>query len=144
MQEAIASAMATLKYIDMAGDFYKKQKIYADYHSFGGWDKDKDKLNFSKEAAEKYLKTLQIKELSKKFSLAKEFQDKGKYIVGHEIPMQSILEKMQENQMDISKPSNFKKIGTTKTDFKARYIKERSEVKKDSEYNYLIKPRIQF
>jgi hypothetical protein len=144
IQEAIAQAIGTLNLIEMAGTNYKKQEIYADYHAFGGWDKEKKKLKFSKEAAKDLLETLRLKELSKNFSLAKEFQDKGKYIVGHDMPLQSILEKMQENNMDISKAASFKGFGTTKKEFKTRYNKERKEIKKDSDYSYLIKPRINF
>jgi hypothetical protein len=88
-----------------------------------------------------------MRELAMEFSLAKDFQDKGHFVLdasgsGHGMmvmPMQGILGKLEDYGYDIHEPETFEALGTDIETFRECYQLERQNVQQDDKYS-LIKP----
>ncbi len=146
-RDGLAYADMTLEMIGRAGSYYKAEDIPAEYGSFGGWDEKAGTVKFSREAVEDLRRAFLIKELGVKFQSAKRFQDQGHFVLdasgsGHGMmvmPMQEIVEKLEEYGQDIHDPQTYKDIGTDIDTFRACYQRERAAVLQNDKYN-LIKP----
>ncbi|HTK84395.1 MAG TPA: hypothetical protein VL625_04855, partial [Patescibacteria group bacterium] len=146
-RSGLSYADMALQMIERAGSYYKAEEIPAEYSPFGGWDEKAGTVKFSREAVEDLRRGFLIKELAVKFQSAKQFQDRGHFVLdasgsGHGMmvmPMQEIVEKLEEYGQDIHNPETFKNIGTDIDTFRACYQRERAAVLQNDQYK-LIKP----
>lgn len=149
-REGLAYANGALNLIKAAGAYYQAKTIPHSYGSFGGWDKKKATIPFSREAAEDLRDFFLVKELGWKFREAMGFQNKGHFVLdasgsGHGmmvLPMQDILLKLEEYGRDIRDPETFREIGTDIDTFWDCYRKERQEAATNEYFSRLAKPEL--
>ncbi|MGZ9097315.1 MAG: hypothetical protein ACXW30_03345 [Micavibrio sp.] len=145
-KEGLGYATKSLEYIDKAQEFYQPQDVHLEYGSRGGWKGEKTR--FDRAAVEAYRDEFMLKISGIEFKQAKVFQDQGHFVLdssgsGHgamTLPMQRILERLQENGHNPADPQVYARMGTDMETFWAAYQLERREVGKDSQYAKMLKP----
>jgi hypothetical protein len=149
-KDGLGYAESTINNIDKAQEFYTPGLIPMDQGSGGwGWKKNARTEMFNRAAAETLKNYFIMKVCGTEFVEAKAFQDKGEFVLdssgsGHgamTLPMQRILERLQEAQHDIRDPKTYQGMGTDIDTFWDCYRRERDMVLAVGKYNNLVKPQ---
>ncbi len=145
-KDGLGYANSALEYIDKAQEFYQPQDVHLEYSNRGGWKGAKTR--FDRAAVEAYRDEFMLKISGIEFKQAKVFQDKGHFVLdssgsGHgamTLPMQRILERLQENGHNPADPAVYTRMGTDIETFWDAYQLERREVSRNSQYANMLKP----
>lgn len=137
-----------LELIDKAGAHYAPCDIPDGYGEFYGFSKTT--MPYSREAAEDMRRDFVLKQSGGEFIQAKKFHDQGHYVLdasgsGHGMmvmPIQDILQRLEEGGFDIRDPKTFTAMGTDIETVWACYRTERAHTQKQGQHVGLIRPEL--
>lgn len=144
-ERSLVAVQNALDYIDLAGDCYQPGLVASGYTNRGGLNNHM--AHFERSVIEGYRTDFTLKMCRDLFESAIKFQADGHFALdfsgsGHgemDLPMQRILDQLQENALDPRDGATFTRLGVGEADFWAAYALERQAVANDPKHSKLLK-----